>query len=106
MERRARLGTADQDVFINVVGGLRLGEPAADLGVVAAIASAIRDVELDPDSVFVGEVGLGGEVRPVQQLERRLSEAARLGFKRAFVARTSELAGRDPPLELERACLM
>ncbi len=102
MERRARLGTADQDVFINVVGGLRLGEPAADLGVVAAIASAIRDVELDPDSVFVGEVGLGGEVRPVQQLERRLSEAARLGFKRAFVARTSELAGRDPPLELER----
>lgn len=86
LERRARVRTGDQDVFINVVGGLRLAEPAADLAVIAALASAVRDAALDPEAVFIGEVGLGGEVRPVDQLERRLAEAKRLGFKRAYLA--------------------
>lgn len=86
LERRGRLRTGDQDVFLNVVGGLRLGEPAADLAVIAALTSAVRDTALDPDAVFIGEVGLGGEVRPVHQVERRLAEAGRLGFKRAYLA--------------------
>lgn len=90
LERRAGLGTSEMDVFLNVVGGLRLSEPAADLAVTAALASALRDVVIDSDAVFIGEVGLGGEVRPVSQLERRLGEAGRQGFARAFVARTRE----------------
>ncbi|UCC72625.1 MAG: DNA repair protein RadA [Gemmatimonadota bacterium] len=102
LERRARLRTSDLDVFLNVVGGLRLSEPATDLGVIAAVASAIRDVMLDPEAVFVGEVGLGGEVRPVRQLERRLGEAGRLGFKRAFLARSSEIAEKGAPVALEK----
>jgi DNA repair protein RadA/Sms len=103
LERRARLKTSDLDVFLNVVGGLRLSEPAADLAVVAAVASATRDVVLDPEAVFVGEVGLGGEVRPVSQLERRLSEAGRLGFNTAYLSRSSEVAGKKSPLALKRA---
>ena len=102
LERRARLRTSDLDVFLNVVGGLRLAEPGADLAVVAAIASAIRDVVLDAEAVFVGEVGLGGEIRPVRQVERRLVEAGRLGFKRAFLAGSSDVAGKDFPVTLER----
>jgi DNA repair protein RadA/Sms len=102
LERRARLRTSDLDVFLNVVGGLRLAEPAADLAVVAAIASAIRDIVLDSEVVFVGEVGLGGEIRPVRQVERRLVEAGRLGFQRAFLARSSDVAGKDLPVTLGR----
>ncbi|NIR42925.1 MAG: DNA repair protein RadA [Gemmatimonadetes bacterium] len=94
LERRARLKTSDLDVFLNVVGGLRLAEPAADLGVVAAVASAIKDRSLDRDAVFVGEVGLGGEIRPVSQLERRLNEAGRLGFSSAYLARGGGGGGR------------
>jgi DNA repair protein RadA/Sms len=102
LERRARLKTSDLDVFLNVVGGLKLSEPAADLAVVAAVASAIKDVVLDRDTVFVGEVGLGGEVRPVSQLDRRLSEAGRLGFSAAYLSRSSDLAGKKSPLSLNK----
>jgi DNA repair protein RadA/Sms len=102
LERRARLRTSDLDVFLNVVGGLRLSEPAADLAVVAAVASAIRDIVLDAEAVFVGEVGLGGEVRPVRQLERRLGEAGRLGFRRAYLAATSEISGKSVPVALQK----
>jgi DNA repair protein RadA/Sms len=102
LERRARLKTSDLDVFLNVVGGLRLTEPAADLAVVAAVASAIKDEVLDPDAVFVGEVGLGGEVRPVSQLERRLSESGRLGFNVAYLSRSSDLSGKKSPLSINK----
>jgi DNA repair protein RadA/Sms len=102
LERRARLRTADQDVFLNVVGGLRLSEPAADLAVVAAVASALRDTTIDSETIFVGEVGLGGEIRPVHQLERRLSEASRLGFTRAFVASTTGAGTKRHPVALDR----
>lgn len=98
LERRAGLRTSDMDVFLNVVGGLRLNEPAADLAVVAALASALKDSVLDPDAVFIGEVGLGGEIRPVRQLERRLVEAARLGFERAYVAASAELRAEPGPV--------
>ncbi len=100
LERRVGLRSSDMDVFFNVVGGLRLAEPAADLAVVAAVASAVRDVTLDPDAVFIGEVGLGGEIRPVRQVERRLSEADRLGFRRAYLARSSEAPIVSTALEI------
>ncbi|MFP4623469.1 MAG: DNA repair protein RadA [Gemmatimonadota bacterium] len=89
LEKRAGLTFGDQDVFLNAVGGVRLTEPAADAGVVAALASGRLDRTIANDVVFVGEVGLGGELRAVSQLERRLAEAERLGFRTAYVpART------------------
>jgi DNA repair protein RadA/Sms len=85
LERRAGLPFSQQDVFLNVVGGLRIAEPAADCAVVAALISASHDRPLPEHDVFVGELGLAGEVRSVSQLERRLMEASRLGFSRAHV---------------------
>ncbi len=81
LTRRAGLALSNQDVYVNVTGGLRLDEPAADLAVVLAVASSFKDRPLRPDLVAFGEVGLGGELRRVAQVERRLTEALRLGFK-------------------------
>ncbi|MBL8961863.1 MAG: DNA repair protein RadA [Gemmatimonadetes bacterium] len=86
LDKRAGLSYATLDTFLNVVGGLRMVEPAGDLAVVAALASSVYDRPLGGDAVFIGEVGLGGEVRPVSQLDRRLAEAAQLGFRTAWVA--------------------
>ncbi len=90
LERRAGLPFGDLDVFVNVVGGVKLSEPSSDLAVAAALISSVRDQALPPEALFIGEVGLGGEVRPVAGVERRLAEAARQGFSRAYVgARTA-----------------
>ena len=70
------------DIFINIAGGLKVSEPAVDLGVAAAIAGSFRNQTVDPHTVMIGEVGLTGEVRSVMQLEARLAEVERLGFKR------------------------
>jgi len=86
LERRGGFPFHDLDVFVNVTGGMRLIEPASDLAVVAALVSSVTDRPLPPDAVFLGEVGLGGEIRPVAGLDRRLAEAERQGFRRAFVA--------------------
>ncbi|MCH7483391.1 MAG: DNA repair protein RadA, partial [Chloroflexi bacterium] len=83
--RRAGLALAGQDIMVNVPGGLRIAEPAADLGIALAVASSFYDAPLDPATVSIGEVGLNGEVRRVQQVERRLGEAARHGFTRALI---------------------
>ena len=85
LERRAKVRLHDRDVFAATVGGVRIAEPAADLAVALAVASAARDVPLPTDLIAVGEVGLAGEVRPVSSAPRRLAEAARLGFRRALV---------------------
>ena len=85
LSRRGGLRLGDQDVMVNVPGGLRIAEPAADLAIALAVASSFRDLPLDPRAVLIGEVGLNGEVRRVPQLERRLAEAARHGFARAIV---------------------
>ena len=94
LSRRAGLKLGNQDIIANVTGGLKIGEPAADLGMALAIASSYRDIGADPELVAVGEVGLSGELRPVPQLERRVSEAARLGFKRCLVPRAGTKASR------------
>jgi DNA repair protein RadA/Sms len=80
LERRTKLSLADKDVYVNIVGGLRINEPAADLAVVMAIASAAKGMQLKKDAVVFGEVGLSGEVRRVPFAEKRLSEAKKLGF--------------------------
>jgi DNA repair protein RadA/Sms len=86
LERRAGLAFGTLDVFLNIVGGARLVDPAGDLAVAAALASSVYDRALPADAVFLGEVGLGGEIRPVGQAERRLAEAARMGMRRAFLS--------------------
>jgi DNA repair protein RadA/Sms len=88
LSKRVGLRLFDQDVFVNVVGGLRINEPAADLAVALAIASSFQNVPLPGDLAAVGEVGLSGELRAVSHLGRRLSEAAKLGFSRCIVAST------------------
>lgn len=87
LTRRLGLRLADQDVFLNVVGGLRVEEPAADLAIAAAIASSARDLPVKADVALIGEIGLSGELRWVGQMDARLKEAAKLGFKSAVVPR-------------------
>jgi DNA repair protein RadA/Sms len=87
LETRCGLRLAGSDVYLNVAGGLRIAEPAADLAVAAALASAACDQPADPGMVFFGEVGLSGEVRQVAQAEARLKEAQKLGFERACLPR-------------------
>ncbi len=89
LTRRLNLGLAEQDIFVNVVGGLRIDEPAADLAVAAAIASSLRDQPIRADLVLIGELGLSGELRMVGQMQARLKEASSLGFKGAIVPRRS-----------------
>jgi len=88
LTRRMGLKLSDQDVFVNVVGGLRLSEPAADLAMAVAIASSVRDRPVKPEMALIGEIGLSGEIRTVSQLSTRLKEASKMGFKRAIVPRS------------------
>ncbi len=99
LDKRAGLSFAQLDVFVNVVGGMRLQEPAGDLAVAAALASSIHDRALPPDVLFLGEVGLGGEVRPVSQAERRIAEAASQGIARVFLAERGIPKRRTPRIE-------
>jgi len=87
LTRRLGLHLGEQDVFTNVVSGLRISEPAADLAVAAAITSSLRDVPVRADTVLIAEVGLSGELRMVNHMPTRLKEAAKLGFKRAVIAK-------------------
>src|SRR4029079_13124826 len=94
LARHARLGLGQHDVFVNVAGGVRVDEPAADLAVVLALASAAKGVPLGSTCAF-GEVALTGRLRPVSQPERRLAEARRLGLRRALVPAGTQGAGHN-----------
>ena len=85
LERRAGLHMGQYDVFVNVAGGVRIDEPAADLGMALSIVSSVRDVPADSGAVVIGEVGLGGEIRRVSQAEKRVAEARKLGFTRVIL---------------------
>ena len=87
-EKRAGLKLNVFDAYINVIGGLRLDEPGADLPVALAIASSYRDTPIADDMVAIGEIGLTGEIRSVSHMNQRLSEAARLGFKKCIIPRS------------------
>jgi len=86
LDKRAGISFAQLDVFLNVVGGVRLQEPAGDLAVATALASSVYDRAVASSSIFLGEVGLGGEIRPVSQSERRLAEAAKMGMTTAYMS--------------------
>ena len=105
LEKHLGLPLSRFDCYLAVAGGLSVEEPAADLGVAAAVVASTRDLTLPPGTVLVGELGLGGQLRPVGQLELRLQEAARLGFTRAVIPRGSGpgRAGADHGLELLEA---
>jgi DNA repair protein RadA/Sms len=101
LQKRVGLALGSQDIFVNVVGGLRISEPAIDLAVATAIASSFRDLAVPADLAIVGEVGLNGELRRVSHLERRLAEAAKLGFRRCLVPKSAISArARQPGVEL------
>lgn len=105
LDKRAGIQTGGLDVFVNVAGGLRLTEPAADLGIAVSVVSSVRELSITNGTVFAGELGLSGEVRPVARLEHRLREAARLGFDRAVIpphgkTKVPDVAGITPvPVE-------
>lgn len=84
LNKRVGIDVGDADVFVNITGGLHVDEPGIDLGVLMAISSSHRDIPVDRQTVIIGEVGLGGEIRPVTHVDRRIREAAKLGFKRAI----------------------
>lgn len=89
LEKRVGLHLGNYDVFVNVAGGVRIEEPAVDLGIAVSIASSFRDVPTDSQSVAVGEIGLGGEIRTISQIEKRVLEAKKLGFKRIVVPKNN-----------------
>ena len=89
LEKRMELAMGTKDIFVNIVGGLRVDDPAADLAIICSIASSVMDLPIDENIVLLGEVGLAGEVRSISQLEHRLTEAETLGFKTAIVPASS-----------------
>ncbi len=96
LEKRARINLSNFDVYINVAGGLRIDETAIDLGLCAAIVTGRSDTPIPSDMIFIGEVGLGGELRNVSQLEKRLNEAKKLGFNTAIVPKNSLRGVKKP----------
>ncbi len=100
LEKRGGYQLSSQDVFVNVVGGIRIDEPSVDLGVGLAMVSSLLNRPVDAKTVAIGEIGLGGEVRPVDQIERRVAEARNLGFSRCLVSR-SNLKGWRHPQDME-----
>lgn len=95
LSKRVGIPLYNQDIYVNVVGGLRITEPAADLAVAVAIASSFRNQRVDPELALIGEIGLSGELRSISQLERRLGEATKLGFQRALYPSPSPSANRS-----------
>lgn len=89
LEKRSGLRSANRDVFLNITGGIRVDDPATDMAVVSAILSSAEDIPIDQSTCFTGEVGLSGEVRAVNRIEQRISEAARMGYTRMFIPRHS-----------------
>ena len=91
LEKRIGLNLSKQDVYVNVIGGIEVDEPAADLGVALAVATCARDVVVSSDTVIVGEIGLSGEIRAVNNLDKRVKEAQKLGFKKIVVPKSNSI---------------
>jgi DNA repair protein RadA/Sms len=86
LEKNVGINLRQKDVFLNITGGIKVVEPSLDLAIVASIISSIKEVPIKSNSVFIGEVGLSGEVRKVSQMEKRIKEATKLGYKNVFVS--------------------
>ena len=92
LEKRVGLNLSKQDVYVNVMGGLDVTEPSADLGIALAVATCARDVVVDPQTVIIGEIGLSGEIHPVNNIEKRLNEAVMSGFKKAIIPHANSVS--------------
>lgn len=103
LEKQVGMILSNQDVYVNAVGGVKIGEPAADLGIALAMASSFRNRPVPPDTVAIGEVGLTGELRPVPAVEKRLKEAAKLGFARAVLPEAAKNGAVETGMELYTA---
>jgi DNA repair protein RadA/Sms len=100
LEKKCGLKMGTQDVFVNIAGGLRVEDPGIDLSIVAAVVSSYENIPLDNEIVFIGEVGLSGEVRAVSRIEQRISEAEKLGFKTAYLSKFNKLGGVETGMNL------
>jgi DNA repair protein RadA/Sms len=100
LEKRGGYHLGQYDVFVNVAGGVRIDEPAADLAMAAAIVSSLKDVPVRPDAVVIGEVGLGGEIRSIHQIGRRVTEAAKLGFRTCVLPKHPTRPTKQPDLNM------
>lgn len=100
LEKKAGLNLIGQDIYVNVAGGVRIDEPAVDLGIITSVASSFLDKAVDPKTVVIGEIGLTGEVRGVAQAELRIGEAAKLGFTRCIVPSGNKLSQKRDGIEL------
>ncbi|MBQ3310647.1 DNA repair protein RadA [bacterium] len=104
LEKRVGLNLSKQDVYVNVIGGIEISEPAADLGIAIAIITCLNDVTVDMKTAFIGEIGLSGEIRAVNNLEKRINEVQKLGFNRVIVPKANNLSEKFDikVLEVER----
>jgi DNA repair protein RadA/Sms len=102
LQRRARVNLSRCDIYAATVGGVKLTEPAVDLAVLLALAGARADICVPPEVVAFGEVGLAGEIRSVAGIGRRLSEASRMGFRRAVVPAGTDAIPSDSPMEVRQ----
>lgn len=100
LEKRIGLNLSKQDVYVNVIGGIDVTEPAADLGIALAIVTCVRDVVFDSQTAIIGEIGLSGEIRAVNQIEKRINEAQKLGFKRIIVPASNEIQDEFKGIEI------
>ena len=102
LEKRIGLNLSQQDVYVNVIGGIDVSEPAADLGIALAIITCVRDVVFDSHTAIVGEIGLSGEIRAVNHIEKRINEAQKLGFKRIIIPEANEVQDKIEGIEVIR----
>lgn len=95
LEKRVGLQIQNQDVYINVVGGIKVNEPSMDLGIILSVASSFRNLPIDGDVVVTGEVGLTGEIRAVSYIEKRIAECKKLGFKKIVIPKNNYASVKD-----------
>ena len=100
LEKRIGLNLSKQDVYVNVIGGIDVNEPAADLGIALAIITCVRDVVFDSHTAIVGEIGLSGEIRAVNHIDKRINEAQKLGFKRIIIPEANEIQEKFDGIEI------
>jgi DNA repair protein RadA/Sms len=101
LEKRAGFRLGAKDVFLNITGGISVDDPAIDLAVVAAILSSNEDIAIDKGFCFAGEVGLSGEIRPVNRVDQRIQEAEKLGFSTIFVSKYNKISIKNPLIAIK-----
>jgi DNA repair protein RadA/Sms len=101
LEKRAGFQLGTKDVFLNITGGIKTDDPALDLAVVAAILSSNEDIAISEKYCFAGEIGLSGEIRPIPQIEHRITEAEKLGYEKIFVSGLNKISKKKWAITVE-----